>query len=106
MENINEKANMPECEAHGTPPWSYSERKQAFFFLTDFTFFLKVSDPRAGSVFGAFGEARVKDQHVLVPWGLASLKPIPERSVHGRKGRGVYAPCLYSLIPVFSLCKN
>lgn len=73
---------------------------------TDFTFFLKVTDPRAGSISGAFWEARVKDQHVLVPWGLASLKPMPEPSVHGREGRRVYAPCLCSVIPVFSLCKT
>lgn len=97
----------PECEAHGTPPGVIQRESRLFPPThTDFTFFLKVTDPRAGSISGAFWEARVKDQHVLVPWGLASLKPMPERSVHGREGRRVYAPCLCSMIPVFSLCKT
>lgn len=71
--------------------------------LPDFTFFLKVTDPRAGSISGAFWEARVKDQHVLVPWGLASLKPMPERRVHGREGRGVRSLPVLRDSSVFSL---
>lgn len=75
MGNVNEKANMPECEAHGTPPGVIQREHRLFFFsLTDFTFFLKVTDPRAGSLSGPFWEARVKDQQVSVPLGLASLE--------------------------------